>query len=117
MVPCFDEPAFKATWAVTLIHPQGTTALSNGKEISSEKDSNGPWMVSKFATTPKMSSYLLAVVVGEFKSVEGHTNTGVRFRIWSRPGAIHRTSYALDIGMKCLDFYESHFGIKYPLEK
>ncbi|KAK6029948.1 peptidase family M1, partial [Ostertagia ostertagi] len=71
MVPCFDEPSFKAPWSVTVIHPQGTTALSNG----------------------------------------------IEFRVWSQPQRINETSYALDFGVKCLEFFEDFLEIKYPLDK
>ncbi|PIO62319.1 peptidase family M1, partial [Teladorsagia circumcincta] len=78
MVPCFDEPSFKANWAVTIIHPRGTKAASNGIEINGEGELNGDWITSKFKTTPRMSSYLLAVIVSEFEFIEGHTKSGVR---------------------------------------
>ncbi|KAK6019158.1 peptidase family M1 [Ostertagia ostertagi] len=64
-----------------------------------------------------MSSYLLAVIVSEFDFIEGNTTSGVRFRIWSRPEAKNMTQYALDAGIRCLEFYESFFGIKFPLQK
>ncbi|VDO27978.1 unnamed protein product [Haemonchus placei] len=78
MVPCFDEPDFKATWTVTVIHPKGTTALANGREISNTEDPVTPWIVSKFERTPKMSTYLLAIAVGEFEFIQQYTNRGVR---------------------------------------
>ncbi|KAK5968803.1 Puromycin-sensitive aminopeptidase, partial [Trichostrongylus colubriformis] len=117
MVPCFDEPDFKANWTVTIIHPDGTTALSNGKEIGKVRETSSPWITSTFEETPKMSTYLLAVAVGEFKFVEGYTKGNVRFRIWSRPAALSMTSHALNTGIACLDFYDHHYGIKYPLSK
>ncbi|KAK6041854.1 hypothetical protein COOONC_20641 [Cooperia oncophora] len=64
-----------------------------------------------------MSSYLLAVIVSEFEYNEGFTKTGVRFRIWSRPEAKNMTQYALDAGIRCLEFYENYFDIKFPLKK
>ncbi|PIO76333.1 peptidase family M1 [Teladorsagia circumcincta] len=79
MVPCFDEPSFKANWTVTLIHPNGTRAISNGIETNGEGDIDGDWIISKFETTPRMSSYLLAVFVSEFEFIENYTSRGVRF--------------------------------------
>ncbi|KAK6046052.1 peptidase family M1 [Cooperia oncophora] len=73
MVPCLDEPSFKANWTVTVIHPKGTRAASNGSngiEIG-EGEISGDWVTSKFETTPPMSSYLLAVIVSEFGFIQG----------------------------------------------
>nr|CDJ80959.1 Peptidase M1 domain containing protein [Haemonchus contortus] len=117
MVPCLDEPSFKANWTVTVIHPRGTKAVSNGIETNGEGEVSGDWIISKFETTPRMSSYLLAVVVSEFEYIEGFTKTGVRFRIWSRPEAMNMTGYARDAGIRCLEFYEKFFDIKFPLKK
>ncbi|VDL74940.1 unnamed protein product [Nippostrongylus brasiliensis] len=116
MVPCFDEPVFKANWTVTVIHPKGTKAVSNGIE-NGEGERSGDWIISKFKTTPRMSSYLLAIFVSEFDYVEGHTSSGVRFRIWSRPEAKEMTAYAKDAAIKCLEFYENYYDIKFPLPK
>ncbi|PIO75764.1 peptidase family M1 [Teladorsagia circumcincta] len=117
MVPCFDEPSFKATWTVTVIHPRGTIALSNGIEVGRKSELNSTWTVTHFKTTPLMSSYLLAVSVQEFEFVERMTKYGRRFRVWSQSQNINRTSYALDFGVRCLEFFEEYFGIKYPLDK
>ncbi|KAK5970416.1 Aminopeptidase N [Trichostrongylus colubriformis] len=115
MVPCLDEPSYKANWTVTLIHPKGTKAIANGIEKSTK--ANGDWITTKFETTPKMSSYLLAVLISEFEFVEGKTKTDVRFRIWARPEAKTMTQYAKDAGIRCLEFYEDFFGIRFPLPK
>ncbi|KAK6039150.1 hypothetical protein COOONC_23344 [Cooperia oncophora] len=117
MVPCFDEPAFKAQWTVTVIHPAGTTALSNGKERSSVSETGSAWVWTTFETTPKMSTYLLAIAVGEFEYIQGYTKEGVRFRVWSRPEAINMTQLACKIGVQCLHFFEEYFDIKFPLQK
>uniref|UniRef100_A0A0K0D1X3 Peptidase_M1 domain-containing protein n=1 Tax=Angiostrongylus cantonensis TaxID=6313 RepID=A0A0K0D1X3_ANGCA len=82
-----------------------------------EMEAGSDWKVSKFSTTPRMSSYLLAILVSEFGYIEKYTKTGVRFRVWSRPEAKNMTQYALDSGVRCLEFYEDYFGIKYPLKK
>ncbi|XGW06232.1 hypothetical protein V3C99_016500 [Haemonchus contortus] len=117
IAPCFDEPKYKAKWTVTVVHPKGTKAASNGIEANGNGELQGDWITSKFKTTPPMSSYLLAIIVCEFEYIEGHTETGVRFRIWSRPEAMEMTEYALDAGIRCLEFYEKFFDIKFPLEK
>ncbi|KAK5981991.1 hypothetical protein GCK32_002911 [Trichostrongylus colubriformis] len=117
IVPCFDEPDFKANWTVTIVHPEGTTAASNGKEIDKIREKNSPWITTTFEETPKMSTYILAIAVSEFKFVENYTQADVRFRVWSRPAAPNMASDALPTGIQLLDFYDTHFGIKYPLPK
>ncbi|CAJ0581960.1 unnamed protein product, partial [Mesorhabditis spiculigera] len=116
MVPCFDEPAFKANWTVTVTHPKGTSALSNSIE-DSVTPIDAEWLESKFKATPKMSSYLLAVLVSEFEYNEGQTKSGIRFRVWGRPEAKDQTKYALEAGIKCIEHYEQFYGIPFPLEK
>ncbi|KAK6012838.1 hypothetical protein OSTOST_21984, partial [Ostertagia ostertagi] len=64
-----------------------------------------------------MSTYLLAIAIGEFEFLEGYTKTNVRFRTYSRPEAINMTSYACSCGVACLEFFEDFFDIKYPLPK
>uniref|UniRef100_A0A914V3A9 Aminopeptidase n=1 Tax=Plectus sambesii TaxID=2011161 RepID=A0A914V3A9_9BILA len=119
MVPCFDEPSMKATWAVTIVHPVGSTALSNGIEnqepvpVSDQPE----WLESSFKETLKMSSYLLAVVVSDFDKREGKTKSGTRFRIWARKEAQHQTEYALTSGITALEYFEQFYGIPFPLEK
>ncbi|VDK62620.1 unnamed protein product [Gongylonema pulchrum] len=118
MVPCFDEPGFKAIWNVTVIHPQGTSALSNGIELKTTKYSDNPdWYCTTFEETLPMSSYLLAIAVTDFFFVEGRTKGGIRFRIWSRKEAFDQTRYALELGIKAIEFFENYYGIAFPLEK
>nr|CAB57357.1 microsomal aminopeptidase [Haemonchus contortus] len=116
MVPCFDEPTFKANWTVTVIHPKGTSAVSNGIE-KGEGEVSGDWVTTRFDPTPRMSSYLIALVISEFEYIQDYTKSGVRFRIWARPEAMKMTEYAMEAGIKCLDYYEDFFGIKFPLPK
>ncbi|KAK6048739.1 hypothetical protein COOONC_13756 [Cooperia oncophora] len=62
-----------------------------------------------------MSTYLLAIAVGEFEYIQGYTKEG--FRVWSRPEAINMTQLACKIGVQCLHFFEEYFDIKFPLQK
>ncbi|VBB27155.1 unnamed protein product, partial [Acanthocheilonema viteae] len=118
MVPCFDEPEFKAIWKIKAIHPSGTSAVSNGIEIkNAEKTEDPDWVVTSFIESPPMSSYLLALAVTDFHFTEGTTTMGTRFRIWSREEAINQTSYALRAGISALEFYEEYYNISFPLKK
>ncbi|VDN02876.1 unnamed protein product [Thelazia callipaeda] len=118
MVPCFDEPEFKAVWRIKVIHPAGTFAVSNGIELkNAEKTDNPDWVVTSFMESPPMSSYLLAIAITDFAFIEGITKKGTRFRIWSREEAVNQTAYALRAGIAALEFYENYYNIPFPLKK
>jgi aminopeptidase N len=114
--PCFDEPAFKATFDITLVIDRGDTAISNGKIIS---DTPGPAAAShtlKFSTTPKMSSYLVAMAVGDWVCNEG-SQDGIPVRICATPDKKNLTGIALESARQVMKFYNGYFTIKYPYGK
>jgi len=114
--PCFDEPSFKAIFDITLIVDQGDTAISN---TAIESDTPGPTAgkhTLKFATTPKMSTYLVAFLVGDFQCTTGESD-GVTIRSCSTPDKVALTSYSVDIAKYVLHYYNTYFGIHYPLKK
>lgn len=112
--PCFDEPAHKAVFHVSLVVPKGKSAISNTLPISKTLHEAG-YEIIKFAPSPKMSTYLLAFIVGDFEHIEKKSKRGVIVRVYTTPGKIHQASFALDTTVKCLDFYEEYFDIPYPL--
>jgi aminopeptidase N len=114
--PCFDEPALKATFEITAIVDNGDTAISNGKIVA---DTPGPVAgkhTLKFATTPKMSSYLAALAVGDFQCLEGSAD-GVPIRVCAVPEKKELGKVGLDAAEHILKFYDQYFGIPYPFEK
>lgn len=118
--PCWDEPAIKATFGVTIIVPAHLTALSNMPEVSSVhlpgKDGTMTKRVT-FDRSPRMSTYLLAWAIGEFDFVQGVTKGGVVIRVFSPPGRALQGNFALDVAIKSLDFYDNFFQEPYPLPK
>jgi len=116
-LPCWDEPALKATFGVTLDVAKDLTALSNMPEESSRTDEASGRRVVAFQRSPVMSSYLLAVAVGECDHVEATTATGVLVRVFTPVGQRAHGEYALQIGVKSLEYYADYFGIGYPLPK
>ncbi len=112
--PCFDEPSLKAIFDVTLMIPAQTTAISNTIETSIIEHESGFKLV-KFASTPKMSTYLLAFIVGEFEYIEKKTKDGVLVRVFTTPGKKNQAEFALATSIKCLEFYNSYFAFDYPL--
>ena len=114
--PCWDEPALKATFDVTLVVPDHMVALSNMNVISDKSLDSGLKEV-KFATTPMMSTYLVAVIVGGYDFVEGKTKEGVVVRAYTPIGKKDQGLFALEVGLKALDFYTDYFKVGYPLPK
>jgi len=112
--PCFDEPAHKAIFDVTLIIPKDLTAISNSIETQILEHEGG-YKIVEFESTPKMSTYLLAFLVGDFEYLKGRSKDGVMVRVFTTPGKKQQAKFALEVGIKCLDFYNNYFGINYPL--
>lgn len=113
--PCIDEPEAKATFELALETPQGVTAISNAPVRAQIND--GDRMRTIFEVTPKMSTYLLAFVVGEIGYREAQTKDGTTIRIYATPDNVQHTGFALETAVKTLEFYNEYFDIPYPLEK
>ncbi|MGA2479725.1 MAG: M1 family metallopeptidase, partial [Spirochaetia bacterium] len=109
--PCWDEPAAKATYALTLIIDERLTALSNMREAM-ETVEKGKKTIT-FAPTPPMSTYLLAWCVGEFESSEPAWANGKELRIWSVPGKNTLKGYALRCAAYGVQWYERMLGVPY----
>jgi len=113
--PSFDEPALKATFDVSLTVDRGDTAISNGRVISDTPAPDGRHTL-KFSTTPKMSTYLVALAVGRFECLETSAEN-VPIRICSTEGKKELGRTALDMAVQILTFYNRYFSIKYPFGK
>ena len=118
--PSFDEPAFKAAYDVSLVIDSADTAISNGPIVSDtpgDKSGLGAGKHTlKFLTTPKMSTYLVAFLVGDFQCSEGESD-GVAIRVCSTPDKVALTPYGVDVAKYVLHYYNNYFGISYPLKK
>ncbi len=114
--PCIDEPAAKATFDLTLSTEDTVSVLSNMPV--SYQDSDGKRMVTKFETSPRMSTYLLAFVVGELQQKSATTKDGVEVNVWATPAQPENSlDFALDIAVRTIEFYNDYFGTPYPLPK
>ena len=114
--PCWDEPSLKATFEVALNVPADLVAVSNMPVVSEEPDGAGRKTL-RFAETPIMSTYLLAFVVGDLKSVEQRSDSGTLIRVWATSGKEEQGRYALETSLKLLDYFNDYFGIPFPLPK
>jgi aminopeptidase N len=113
--PCWDEPAQKAKFEISLVIPSELTAISNMPIVSETPQAGGTKLV-RFAESPIMSTYLLAIMVGEFECVEAQAE-GTLVRVWTTPGKKDQGRFALDVSSRLLNFYNHYFGIPYPLPK
>ncbi|XP_044269903.1 puromycin-sensitive aminopeptidase [Tribolium madens] len=113
--PCWDEPALKATFDITLTVPKDLVALSNMPVKQSKEE--GDLIRYDFATTPIMSTYLVACVVGEYDYVEDKSTDGVQVRVYTPRGKKEQGLFALEVATKVLPYYKDYFNIAYPLPK
>jgi aminopeptidase N/puromycin-sensitive aminopeptidase len=113
--PSFDEPDYKATFDITAVADKGMVAISNQK-ILSDTPGPGDKHTVRFATTAKMSSYLAALIVGNFEYIEGEAD-GIPIRVYATPGKKEMGKFALDAATYVLGYYDKYFGIKYPYGK
>ena len=112
--PCWDEPAFKAVFSVMLVVDEQLTAISNGPVV---RETAGPEPGKKtvvFGDTVRMSTYLVAFIVGEFEGSEPATVAGVPLRVWSVPSKRHLTGFATAAGAFALSFYADYYAVPYP---
>ncbi|KAI0051304.1 leucyl aminopeptidase [Auriscalpium vulgare] len=132
--PCWDEPLLKATFSVTLISRADTVSLSNmpalnepvvparGAEALFTGVAEKEWTATKFATTPLMSTYIVAFANGPFAFLESSYTSPLSgkvrpLRIYATPDVIHQAQFALDITAKAVPLYETVFNVEYPLPK
>jgi aminopeptidase N len=113
--PCFDEPAFKAVFDITLIIDEGDIAISNSPIAMASLAPNGR-QAFRFAPTKKMSTYLVVMLVGDFRCIQGGAD-GIPIRVCSTPGMENLTHFALSAAEQAVKFYNGYFGIKYPFDK
>jgi aminopeptidase N len=114
--PSFDEPALKATFDVSLVVDSGDTAISNNPIASDTPGPGDGKHTVTFLTTPKMSTYLLAFLVGDFQCTSGEQD-GVAIRSCATPDKVGLTPYSVEVAKFMLHYYDTYFGIPYPLKK
>lgn len=114
--PCFDEPDFKAVFGITLIVPPDQFAVSNAPVLSETLMDDGRRRVV-FADTMKMSTYLVAFIVGPFEATEPIEVDGVPLRIIHPIGKGHLTDFALEIGAFSLRYFAQYYEFPYPGQK
>ena len=116
MFPGFDEPSFKATFDLSVLADKGDTAISNGRIISDEPLPGGTRHRIIFSTSPRMSTYLVALAIGDWQCLEGRAGD-IPVRVCATPEKKDAGKFALDVAIHSLEFYNQWYGIKYPFGK
>ncbi len=114
--PCVDEPEAKATFSLTLTTEKNVTVLGN-MPVKTQRTENDK-QITMFETTPRMSTYLLAWVVGELHKKTAASKSGVEVTIWTTPAQKSESlDFALATATRTIDFFNDYFGVPYPLPK
>jgi len=116
MFPGFDEPGFKATFDLSVIADKGDSAISNGHIIKDEPLPGSARHKLTFSTSPKMSTYLVALAVGDWQCLE-RTVDGIPIRVCAEPEKKQYGEFALEVAAQSIHFYNQWYGIKYPFGK
>ncbi len=116
MFPGFDEPGFKATFDLSVIADKGDTAISNGRIARDEPLPGSDRHKLTFSTSPRMSTYLVALAVGDWQCLE-RTVDGIPIRVCATPENKKYGAFALEAAAQSVHFYNQWYGIKYPFEK
>ena len=114
--PSFDEPRFKATFDVSLMVDAADSAISNGAVLADEPGPEAGKHTLRFATTPKMSTYLVAMIVGDFVCRTGGAD-GTPIRVCSTADKLGLTAFALEAAERQLAFFNEYFGVGYAFGK
>jgi aminopeptidase N len=116
MFPGFDEPAFKATFDLSVIADKGDAAISNGRIVKDEPLPGSTRHKITFSTSPEMSTYLVALAIGDWQCLE-RTVDGTPIRVCAEPDKKQYGQFALEAAAQSVHFYNQWYGIKYPFEK
>ena len=114
--PSFDEPSYKATFDISLMVDAGDSVISNGRQVSDTPGPEPRKHTLTFATTPKMSTYVVAMLVGDFVCREGKADD-IPIRVCATPDRLPLTGFALEAAEQQLGFFNRYFGITYPFGK
>ena len=114
--PCFDEPSFKARWALSVDVPAGLTVLSNGAEVERRADGEGrDWL--RFAETELLPSYLVAVVAGPLVSSPEDVVNRIPVRTWALAEKAHLAHFGQTAALAALPRLQAYFGLPYAFGK
>ncbi|WP_022867809.1 aminopeptidase N [Schaalia vaccimaxillae] len=121
--PCFDQPDIKPRWLFRVTAPRGWVVTSNGIQESASEQ--GDLRIHEFSRTHPLSSYITAVVAGQWAVVDGGTWSGgaadnghveVPLRLMCRQALAEHMDAddILEVTRQGFDFYHRHYGVTFP---
>ena len=110
-------PQEATTMAPVVSDANGSTNVSSSTIVPSAVDTVIRKKRTTYERTPKMSTYLVAFVIGSFDHIKGRSKSGTLVRVFTPKGRSDEGTFALDVAIKSLDYFEEYFGIKYPMSK
>nr|XP_026693041.1 endoplasmic reticulum aminopeptidase 2-like isoform X4 [Ciona intestinalis] len=114
--PCFDEPAYKANFSLSMVRERGVHTLFN-TPLQSTTPLGGDIERDDFQPTVRMSTYLVAFIVSDFVKISNRTSTGVEVSVYASKDKLDQLNYALHFACKVLTYFENLFKIPFPLPK
>jgi len=118
--PCFDEPAMKAEFAISITRPKHLNGTFSNMPLTNSTQEGHEWQTDTFEKSVQMSTYLVAYVISNFKSIRNVTKKhAIQVEVAARPEPIEQGEgdYALEQAGIILDYFTDYFGVKYPLKK
>ena len=115
MFPCWDEPAFRATFQLIVTVPRAWKVVSNTPLVAWSV--HGASQTVTFGRTPRMPTYLVEFSGGDLARISGVGSNGVRQAVWAVRGDEQNGGYALESAKQILSYYDDYFGVKFPLPK
>jgi aminopeptidase N len=117
--PCFDEPAMKAAYTLTIIRPKTHKSYANNPLNRTEPHSDPNWEIDYYDKTVPMSTYLVAYVVAEYESIFKTSSKGIQVEVAARPEAIQAGTgeFGLNEAAEIIDYFADYFNVSYPLPK
>ena len=115
LFPSWDEPAFKARFKVSFVVPKDWTAVSNTPVVATTPVGSDSKRVS-FDTTPKMSTYLVVLCAGDFQKISASAD-GIALSVYATRGKAEEAQYALSVMKDLMPYYDTYYGIKFPIKK
>ncbi|ADM10867.1 aminopeptidase N [Encephalitozoon intestinalis ATCC 50506] len=115
--PCFDQPDMKATFQISIDAPSRLVVLSNSPEEEEKREEYGDRAISYFEKTSKMSTYLVAFVIGDLNYIEDWSKGGVRLRVYGQGEEVEWGRYGLEVAKRCIDYFSEYFGIGYEFPR
>uniref|UniRef100_F6YGA9 Aminopeptidase N-like N-terminal domain-containing protein n=1 Tax=Ciona intestinalis TaxID=7719 RepID=F6YGA9_CIOIN len=108
--PCFDEPAYKANFSLSMVRERGVHTLFN-TPLQSTTPLGGDIERDDFQPTVRMSTYLVAFIVSDFVKISNRTSTGVEVSVYASKDKLDQLNYALHFACKVLTYFENLFKI------